>query len=79
MIGSLSHLMNHTVIAYQPLPDFPETAPPQNVRDPPVIENEPALPSSGKGKKSDFWADSEEESGEGSQESYTSGEEEQEG
>lgn len=32
-ISSLSHIVNHTVFAYEPLPDFPDTKPDSSVRN----------------------------------------------
>jgi len=36
-IGSLSHIVNHTVFGYEPLPEFPEKAPDSSVRN--VLED----------------------------------------
>jgi len=50
-IGSMSHILNHTVNGYDPIPDFPESAPDPSVRDEqiaPTKQNEP-----------DFWSDEE--------------------
>jgi AP-3 complex subunit beta len=38
MLGSLSHVVNHSAMGYQQLPDFPEEAPDPSVRNPPEVE-----------------------------------------
>jgi hypothetical protein len=34
MLGSLSHIVNHSTLGYQALPDFPAEAPDPSVRSP---------------------------------------------
>jgi len=69
LIGTLSHLVNHFVVGYQPLPDWPETPPPSNVRNDQVIES---LNNSSKKESRGFWSDEDKSSEDSS--SYTSSE-----
>jgi len=62
MLGSLSHIVNHSALGYQVLPDFPEVAPDPSVRIPPGEKwdstpvQSPRRPA---GKKDSFWSDEE--------------------
>ncbi|PRP87640.1 hypothetical protein PROFUN_04667 [Planoprotostelium fungivorum] len=90
MLGSLSHVMNHTVQGYDPIPDFPEDIPDPSVRDEqiaPAKQNEPDFweesESDGSGsegtesgtEEDDFYSDEEEEEEEESEEESQSEEE----
>ena len=71
LIGSLSHLLGHSVFGYHPLEDFPEDAPPRNVRDEPILSASTSGSSLKGSSEKDFWAEEEEEDSE-EEESYTS-------
>eukprot|EP01117_Protostelium_nocturnum_P003674 TRINITY_DN14956_c0_g1_i1.p1 TRINITY_DN14956_c0_g1~~TRINITY_DN14956_c0_g1_i1.p1 ORF type:complete len:805 (+),score=327.31 TRINITY_DN14956_c0_g1_i1:240-2417(+) len=85
MLGSLSHIVNHTANGYEPIADFPEEAPDSSVRDEQIAaakQDEPDFWSEGSGSEtesgsgSDFYSDESEASG--SEESEGSEEEESE-
>jgi AP-3 complex subunit beta len=72
MLGSLSHVVNHSTLGYQALPDFPEVAPDPSVRNP--NEEKWDLSSnalqSPRAKKEKFWSDDESGSAYSSDEGY---------
>jgi AP-3 complex subunit beta len=63
MLGSLSHIVNHSTLGYQALPDFPAEAPDPSVRSPNEEKWDLSSPTlqSPRGKKDNFWSDEESE------------------
>jgi len=75
MLGSLSHIVNHSTLGYQALPDFPSEAPDPSVRSPNEEKWGSNLPVSPRGKK-DFWSDdSDKSNSDGEYEKYSDEEE----